>query len=227
MNCCKTVNTAEIENIIGYRFKNKNLLISAFTHASYTNEHRNDNNYERLEFIGDAVLGYVIGIYLYFKFPDKKEGELTKRRANIVSAKTLSKIIDDKKLINYLRIGDGKADIDVAESEKVKSDIFESLIGAMVIDNDKDISIAEKFILQSLEKFINYEFIDYKSKILEYCAQNKLIWELKTYKNNTDYQSNIFLSQLYINHKFITEGLGTNKRNAETEACKKFYNKIF
>ena len=227
MNYCKTVNTDEIETIIGYKFKNKDLLITAFTHASYTNEHKEDSNYERLEFIGDAVLGYVIGMYLYFSFPEKKEGELTKRRASIVSAKTLSKIIDDNDLIKYLRIGDGKADADITESEKVKSDIFESIVGAMVIDNDKNIGIAEKFILKFLEKYINNEYIDYKSKILEYCAKNKLQWELKTQKNNMDCHSCLFTSKLFINHKFISEGIGSNKRNAETDACKKVYKKIF
>ena len=89
------VDLSDIEKIINYRFNDKELLVTAFTHSSYANEHRRATDYERLEFLGDAVLGYIVGKRLFGFYPSAKEGELTKRRASMVSAETLSEIIDE------------------------------------------------------------------------------------------------------------------------------------
>ena len=78
------------EKIIGYQFSDKSLLARAFTHSSYANEHKQAYDYERIEFLGDAVLDYIVGLFLYERFPTKKEGELSKIRAQLVSAETLS-----------------------------------------------------------------------------------------------------------------------------------------
>ena len=95
--------TDEIESIIGYVFRDKNLLITAFTHASYCNEHRGTVSYDRLEFFGDSILGFLMAQRLYFG-TDKSEGEMTKLRASSVSEEPLAAEIDRLGLMKYLQV---------------------------------------------------------------------------------------------------------------------------
>src|SRR5574344_723424 len=91
----------EAEKIIGYDFKDKNFLSCAFTHSAYSNEHRNTENYERLEFIGDGFLDYFIAVKLFERFIGRNEGVLSKYRAKLVSSETLSEIIDEYGLVDF------------------------------------------------------------------------------------------------------------------------------
>lgn len=226
MSCCKTVEIGSIEKTLGYVFKNKQLLFDAFTHSSYVNEHKYDEDYERLEFLGDAALNYIVGMYLFQKNPTLSEGELTKKRANLVNAKTLSKVMDKLELISYLRIGDGKANALVYDSHNVKCDVFEAIVGALVLDNDTDLSVAKQFILNNISEYIDIDVIDYKSKTLEYCAKNKLKCDIQTEKINVNGTSHKFLAKLFINRKQVAISEGYTKKEAEIEACKDYYCKL-
>ena len=226
MSYCKTVDISSVEKILGYVFKNKQLLTDAFTHSSYVNEHRSDEDYERLEFLGDAALNYIVGMYLFEKYPTIREGELTRKRANLVNAKTLSEVIDKLGLINYLRIGEGKADSLIYDSHNVKCDVFEAIVGALILDNNADLTIAKKFIFNNISEYIDIDIIDYKSKTLEYCAKNKLKCDIQTEKISENGTAPKFLSKLFIEKKQVALSEGATKKEAETKACKEFYYKI-
>ena len=127
-------NIDELEKRIGYKFKNPELLLNALTHSSYANENRgriSDN--ERLEFLGDAVLGLVIADYLYRLFEEHKEGDLTKIRASIVSEEPLSLIARDIGLGQFLLLGKGEANTGGRDRDSVLADAVEAVIGAVYL----------------------------------------------------------------------------------------------
>ncbi len=167
----------KVQEILGYKFNNPTLLETAFTHASYANENFTES-YQRLEFLGDAVLNYVIARLLFKKFPDEKEGFLSKTRARIVAKDTLSRAISQSGLINYLLVGLGETKKDVTESDAVKCDLFESIVGAISRDS-KGLKDVSDFICRLLSPFIKEALCaegrkDYKSELLEKIAiENK------------------------------------------------------
>lgn len=124
----------ELEGRIGYKFSDPSYVEAAFTHSSYVNEHKATDN-ERIEFLGDCVLNFIVGEKL-FREDDGNEGALSARRASVVSRKPLSKIVDALGLMDFLRVGAGvnKA----AFSEKARSDLFEALVGAVYLDGGMD-----------------------------------------------------------------------------------------
>lgn len=212
-----------IETTIGYIFKDKELLLRAFTHSSFVNENQRFIDYERLEFVGDAALGYIVAAYLYNTYPTKPEGELTKLRANMVSATALSKVIDKLNLISYMRVGQGAQ---VSESKNVKSDLFEAIIGAMVIDNGYNLEPSKKFIIKNLSELSNTLVIDYKSKVLEYCAKKSYKAEFSLIKKEFKDNINYFTVALLVDGKEVATGEGASKKAAEKQAAMYFYNKI-
>ena len=125
----------EAERIIGYRFKDKKILLKALTHSSYSNEHRVESN-ERLEFLGDAVIEFIITEKLYLEFKGK-EGDLSKIRAMLVSEKPLSESIDKLGLEKCLLKGVGESKNTIS-SKAVKCDMFEAIVGAIYIDGGID-----------------------------------------------------------------------------------------
>lgn len=167
----------KVQEIIGYEFNNPTLLETAFTHASYANENFVES-YQRLEFLGDAVLNYVIARLLFKKFPDEKEGFLSKTRAKIVAQETLAKAVNYTGLINYMLVGTGEIKKDILQSESVKCDLFEAIVGAISRDS-KGLKDVSNFICRLLSPFIKEALSaegrkDYKSELLEKIAiENK------------------------------------------------------
>ena len=145
----------EIEHRIGYTFHNPALLEKALTHSSYSNEHRLGklNNNERLEFLGDAVLEVVSSEFLYKKYPERPEGELTKQRASMVCEQTLALCARDLELGSYLLLGRGEDMTGGRERASVTSDAMEAMIGAIYLDggfaNAKE--YIDRFILNDIE----------------------------------------------------------------------------
>ena len=122
---------SEAEKIIGYKFKDKKLLLKALTHSCYSNEHRVESN-ERLEFLGDAIIEFIITERLYLEFKSK-EGDLSKIRSMIVSEKPLSEAIDKLGLEKCLLKGVGESKTSIS-SKAVKCDMFEAIVGAIYLD---------------------------------------------------------------------------------------------
>ena len=170
-NLTHKTDIAAIEKIIGYCFSDKTLLLTAFTHSSFANENKQAEDYERLEYLGDAILDFTVALRLFKLFPSAKEGVLTKKRAALVSVETLSEIIDEYDLIKYMRVGVGSVASAVEHSVNVKCDLFEAITGAVYLDCGNDISVVEKFIWDKLEKYIDRPTVDYKSKTIEFCAK--------------------------------------------------------
>ena len=210
-----------IEGIIGYTFQNKVFLVRAFTHSSFANEHKNEESYERLEFLGDAALNYFIGLYLYDTFPTMAEGKLSKVRAGTVDRQTISEVVDELGLLPFMRTGKGNTDLVGGASVKVKCDLFEAIVGAIIIDNNEDLTEAKAFVYRFLENKISLSNGDYKSRLLEKCAKEGKKAEFMTGETGTDKEKR-FLSTLVIEEQVAATGYGENKKAAERDAAKNY-----
>lgn len=201
----------EVENIIGYSFKNKDLLNQAFIHSSYGNEFSVEC-YEKLEFLGDSVLSLVISEELmnHFCF---KEGEMTKLRANIVSSKNLSGIIENLGLDKYIKFG--KSMKNQHNLPSVNGDIFESVLGAIYLDSG--FNKAKEFVLRNIDvkNYLNVKN-DYKTMLQEIVQSDggKICYNTNQVENE-----NNFLAEVLINGIVVATAISTSKKLAETKAA--------
>ena len=212
-----------IEDIIGYKFQDQRILMEAFTHSSYANENA-DSSYERLEFLGDSILGMVVSQYLFNRYPDEDEGFLTKAKASIVSGRTLSKAIDRMGLIDYVRTASGSIEEEIKRSNNVKEDIFEAIIGAIIQDSGK-FEVAEGFIYSKLGNEMNADFkkvsvTDFKSRLLELCAQKGGIDVTFVVVPLADNVNSGFMATILLNGKKYGSGKALSKKKAEQQAAK-------
>ncbi len=208
------IQTAEIEKIIGYTFRDKSLLETAFTHSSFTNEHHVENN-EKLEFLGDSVLNFVVAELLYLSSLED-EGAMTASRASIVSREPLASAIEELGLLKYLRIGTGVSKTR-NWSTKFKSNLFESVLGAIYLDGGME--NAKHFVYNHLGRDIAHSAaIDYKSRLQEFkqARFNNMKLEYVTVDNGRKG----FISKVYLGGEFLGEGTGRKKKLAEREAAK-------
>ncbi len=209
-------NTKQIENKLGYVFKNKALLKTAFVHSSYANEHKVESN-ERLEYLGDAVLEFVITDKLYSMF-NLSEGELTKYRASLVNETTLAFIVEELNINQFLLIGKGEKQN--TTSNATKCDLFEAVVGAIYLDGTID--SAKQFILNALKEFIQQLKTDglknnAKSVLQEMLVNQKIVYS--TTKHGESHNPH-FKSTVMINGECLGFGEGTNKKAAEQMAAK-------
>jgi len=216
----KLNNIDQIEKILGIKFSNKILLEQAFTHKSKSiNIGRNN---ERLEFLGDRVLGLVIADYLNDKYPKDSEGVLDKKLASLVNKETCSKTISNLKIDQFLNLSIAQKK-NKAGNRKILGDLCESIIGAVFLD--KGFDQTKKFILKIWKenlKNTSSVIIDPKTKLQEYSL--KLYKKLPEYKyiSNTgpSHKPNFKVSvSIEKTKNFI--GIGSSKKNAETIAAKK------
>ena len=154
---------SEIEKLIGYEFKNKELLELAFIHSSYGKP-----NNERLEFLGDAILDMVIADVLYSKIVDD-EGSLSKKRATMVCEKNLSSIIKKLGLCKFIKFGNSFKGV---PSNAVCADLFECIIGAIYLDNKNSLIEVKEFILKHMDMSV-CDDIDYKTSLQELVQKSK------------------------------------------------------
>ena len=212
----------EIEHRIGYTFHNPALLEKALTHSSYSNEYRLGklNNNERLEFLGDAVLEVVSSEFLYKKYPERPEGELTKQRASMVCEQTLALCARDLELGSYLLLGRGEDMTGGRERASVTSDAMEAMIGAIYLDggfaNAKE--YIDRFILNDIEN--KQLFFDSKT-ILQEIVQGEMecepVYEL-TGEEGPNHNKK-FTVQVLIREQVYGTGSGRTKKAAEQEAA--------
>lgn len=212
----------ELQQVIGYEFKQKRLLIQALTHSSYANERRmkkhSDN--ERLEFLGDAVLEIISSEYLYNHFPELPEGELTKMRASLVCEPTLAFCTKDMQLGDYLLLGRGEERTGGRERNSILSDTLEAVIGAIYLDGG--FASAKEFILKFILTDIAHKQLFYDSKtILQETVQGRGMGELSYQligENGPDHDK-VFTIELCIGGKSVSTGEGHTKKAAEQEAA--------
>ncbi len=212
----------ELQESIGYHFKDTGLLLQALTHSSYANEQKINKrgDYERLEFLGDAVLELVSSHYLYKNYPDKKEGEMTKMRASMVCEPALAYCASSIHLEKYLILGKGEEATGGRYRESIISDVMEAIIGAIYLDSGITAAKAhiEKFILDNPEE--KQIFYDSKS-VLQEIVQRDCIGELR-YEicgEKGPEHDKIFESAVYVGDKKLGEGSGRTKKAAEQKAA--------
>jgi len=208
-----------IEDIINYTFKNKELLMLAQTHSSFGHKFNTQNN-ERLEFLGDSILGFIVADFLINNF-NEDEGLLTKYRSSVVSCEHLSKIITTLKLEKFIKTSPENLN----EKETVKGDFYEALLGAIYLDGG--LTSAKNFVYKSLNLSVNevlkvYKLNkDYKTILQELIQAKKGEIEYKLVKILGEENAKIFEMALYINKKFICSQKDSSKQKAENR-CAEF-----
>lgn len=217
------INIKKVEEIIGYSFKNKKYLQTAFVHSSYSNEHRIESN-ERLEFLGDAVIEFIVTEILYLQFHGK-EGDMSKIRAMIVSEKPLAEAIEKLGLDKFLLKGVGESK-NATESKAVKCDLFEAISGAIYLDGgiDSTRNFFEKAvgdIIMNLK--INGYDDDPKTKLQEMLKQAKIVYS--TTKTGEDHKPT-YKTSVFVNDVKMGTGIGSNKKTAEENAASEAINNL-
>lgn len=211
-----------LEQAIGYRFRNKKLLTQALTHSSYANEHRMDKMYcnERLEFLGDAVLEVVSSDFLFHRFPEMPEGNLTKTRASMVCEPTLAYCAREISLGDYLLLGKGEDATGGRMRESITSDALEAVIGAIYLDGG--LANAKEFIHRFILNDIEHKQLFYDSKtILQEIVQadfkDPLTYELIR-EEGPDHNKTFEVCAKIGSHE-IGRGAGRTKKAAEQLAA--------
>lgn len=214
----------KFQNTIGYKFKDIELLERALTHSSYANENRASGvlDNERFEFLGDSVLGMNTALYLFNKYPDEPEGELTKMRSSLVCTGALCERARAINLGAELRLGHGEESGGGRERPSILADAFEAVIGAIYLDSGEE--SARKFIKRFVfdaEKGGEWSITDYKTTLQEIVQKNR--GELLSYRviesNGPDHERS-FTVEVMINSNHIGTGHGHSKKEAEQQAAK-------
>jgi len=221
----------DLEAAIGYRFKNIMLLQNALTHSSYANERWHDSlkSNERLEFVGDSILGMVVAEHLYRTFPDRPEGDLTRMRADMVCEAALAKIADQLDLGKHLLLGNGEEQSGGRKRPSILADAVESVIAASFLDGGMAAAegFIRKFVLCNVptDKPAN---LDYKTALQELVQQKKnqqLSYRLIG-ESGPDHDKK-FEVEVTLNGTVVGTGTGTSKKRAEQNAAKAAMEKLF
>ncbi|AVQ16592.1 ribonuclease III [Fusobacterium gonidiaformans] len=218
-------NLVDLEHRINYYFNDKNLLKNALIHRSFGNEHKhykNINN-EKLELLGDAVLGLVVAEYLYQKYPEEKEGVLAKIKSMAVSEPVLASISRKLRIGEYLLLSKGEMVTGGRDRNSILGDVFEAILGAIYLDSG--FFAAKEYVLFHLKDMIDHiddfeEILDFKTILQEYCQ--KKYRDIPKYtlvgEEGPDHRK-LFEMQVQIQNN-IAKAKGTNKKVAEQMAAK-------
>ena len=221
----------DLETVMGYRFRNISLLQNALTHSSYANERYRNSlmSNERLEFLGDSILGMVVAEHLYRSFPDRPEGELTRMRADMVCETALAAVADRLQLGQHVLLGHGEARFGGRTRNSILADAVESVIAACYLDGG--MSVAETFIRNFVLCNVPAERLhntDYKTALQELVQQKKdqvLRYELIA-ESGPDHDKQFTVS-VSLNGTVVGTGSGRSKKRAEQDAAKTAIEKLF
>lgn len=215
----------DLQNKIGYQFKNPALLNEALTHSSYANEHKSQHiKYnERLEFLGDSVLSIVVSDYIYKNCPELPEGELTKLRASLVCEKSLYEFAKKIDLGKYLILSKGERHNGGADRPSILSDAFEALIAAIYIDGG--LAPASKhilnFVIPAIKNSKKKKINDYKTTLQEIIQKNpgERLEYVLVKESGPDHNKH-FVVEVHLNSNVIGKGGGRSKKEAEQQAAR-------
>lgn len=222
----------QLERIIGFKTKDKELYVKAFTHRSMNVRDKKGAiiNYERLEFVGDALLGAVVASYLFSEVPEGDEGYLTKMRSKIVSREHLNELGKELNLINFVESKIPKGNF----GNNIHGNLFEALVGAIFLD--RGYKYCEKFIYKRvIDAHVDIEtlegkVISYKSLLIEWCQKEKKTFDYNVYEDSGNDDIKHFSVKLSIDNKIVAKARATSKKKAEEKASKRaffaFQNKI-
>lgn len=218
--------TTMLDQEFGLTFQDTTLLETAFTHTSYANEHRllNISHNERLEFLGDAVLQLLISEYLYARFPEKPEGELSKLRSMMVREESLAGFSRDCQFDQYIRLGKGEEKNGGRSRETILGDLFEAFLGALLLDQGVEAvrSFITVHIIPKIEKGQFERVVDYKTQLQEILqAGGDVQIRYQVLQESGPAHAKEFLVGVFLNDQKLAQGLGRSKKLAEQEAAKK------
>ena len=201
---------------------NKELLREALTHSSYSNEHKNEKNYERLEFLGDAVLELVTSEYFYSN-TDFKEGEMTKKRARFVCEQALSYYAKELGIDQHIRVGHGQ---EGNINDTIIADVFEAVLGAIYLTFGID--KAREYVYDIIVPYIEKDFVffgDYKTMLQEFVQTDKKSLEYVLVNEYGEAHNKTFEVEVKINNIIYGRGIGKSKKEAEQKAAFDAYKK--
>ncbi|MCA0152486.1 ribonuclease III [Winogradskyella vincentii] len=215
----------KLKSILGFKPKSKSLYIKAFTHRSMNIKDKKGNaiNYERLEFVGDAMLSSVIASYLYEQVPHGDEGYLTKMRSKVVSREHLNELGKDLDLIDLVQSRIPKSNF----GNNIHGNLFEALVGAIYLD--KGYKVCERFIYKRvIYPYVDIEtlegkVISYKSLLIEWCQKEKNTFDYEVYEDTGKDELKHFSVKLSINNKVVSKARATSKKKAEEKASKRAF----
>ncbi|MCL7762094.1 ribonuclease III [Polaribacter sp. Z014] len=215
----------ELKKLLNFSPRRINTYKKAFTHRSVQmlDGKGLPINYERLEFLGDSILGSVIASYLYKKVPSGSEGYLTQMRSKIVSREHLNELGKDLNLIRFV-----KSNIDQSNvGDNIHGNIFEALVGAIYLD--KNYNTCQKFIFENvIVPYVDIEKLEgkitsYKGLIIEWCQKQKKKYTFDTYEDSGNEAIKHFSVKISIDGEQIAKGRATSKKKAEEQAAKRVY----
>ena len=220
----------DLEIALGYRFQNITLLQNALTQSSYANErwHNSLLSNERLEFLGDSILGMVVAEHLYKNFPDRPEGELTRMRADMVCETSLAQVAARLNLGEHLLRGKGEERFGGRNRASILADAVESVIAASFLDGGMEAArgIIDRFVLCDVpvSKLHN---VDYKTALQELIQQkkNQVISYVLVGESGPDHDK-VFTAEVRLNDAVIGTGTGSSKKRAEQDAARDALDKL-
>jgi ribonuclease-3 len=215
----------QLNDILGFKPKTKSLYVKAFTHRSMNIRDENGNpiNYERLEFVGDAMISSVIAAYLFEQVPHGDEGYLTKMRSKVVSREHLNELGKELKLIDLVQSRIPKSNF----GNNIHGNLFEALVGAIYLD--KGYKTCEKFIYKRIInphvdiETLEGKVISYKSLLIEWCQKEKNTFDYDVYEDTGKDELKHFSVKLSINEKVVSKARATSKKKAEEKASKRAF----
>lgn len=217
----------DLESRLGYSFKDPSLLLQALTHRSFANEHEGENlrNNESLEFLGDAVLGFIVSSRIFGHYPDLTEGELSKIKAYLVSAANLVRLAEGIHLGGYLRLSKGEEKTGGRSKRAIMVDTFEAIIGAIYLDGG--VEAASSFVVRQTEEFLEgldprqLTYGDFKSALQEYLhnlGRPEPVYRVVN-EIGPDHKKT-FVVQVVIRDEVVAEASGRTKKEAQQSAAR-------
>ena len=221
----------DLETAIGYRFHNIQLLHNALTHSSYANErwHNSLLSNERLEFLGDSILGMLVAEYLYRNFPDRPEGELTRMRADMVCEQTLAAAANKIGVGEHLLLGHGEERFGGRSRNSILADAMESIIAACFLDGGiiAALKVVQQFILVEVP-VTKLHNVDYKTQLQELVQQkkNQVLSYALVGESGPDHDKQ-FEVEVSLNGTVVGSGTGSSKKRAEQSAAASAIERLF
>lgn len=212
--------STEISKITGFSIQNINLYREAFS-LKTSSKKKGLQNYERLEFLGDSVLGAIISCHLYTVYPEANEGFLTQMKSKIVNRKNLNKLGKELSLTKFLQ-----SDASAALGENIEGNLFEALIGAIYLDLDYSICrtiVLERLLTPSAINDLENKIVSYKGLLLEWSQKKKVCIRYETCEEIQPNKSQVFRSYVWLDDKKIANATETSKKKAEEKAAQRAF----
>lgn len=216
------MNWRQLQQNLGIQFRNVRLLEQAFTHKSYVNEHPHSKHNERLEFLGDAVLELAVSQYLFHRYPERSEGELTKMRASLVCEPSLYAIAEQLQFAPYVLLSRGEELSNGRKRPALLADVFESFIGALYLDQGFEavVRFLEWILFPKLSDADAALRGDFKSRLQEYVQQRDLgVLEYRLSGELGPSHDKRFVSEVLLDGRVLGSGTGRTKKESEQQAA--------